>query len=112
VRQAIVGRAPCELGLPGRLWSGRAVAELVLRRYGVALGLMGAGRLLRRIGLDARAAGADDLLFAVDGRGSFLCEERRPGESVPAILRKQTRLAEMAGRPVRFVLSGGASEGA
>jgi transposase len=115
LRGAIVGRAPRDLGLSGPMWTRTAVAELVRRRLKIWIGPMGAGRLLRRIGLNPVAVRSETepgrpLLFAVDGRRSFLCESRDLDASPEKTLRQMETLAARAGRPVRFVFAGGDGE--
>jgi transposase len=115
VRGAIVGHAPGDLGLGGRMWTRAAVAELVRRRMKIWIGPMGAGRLLRRVGLNPVAVRSEAdpgraLLFAVDGRRSFLCEDREVDASPETTLRQMEGLAARAGRPVRFVFAGGSSD--
>src|SRR3954447_2646144 len=50
-RAWIVGQTPDRLGLPFALWTGRAVRELVERRFGKRLGLSTVRLYLRRWGL-------------------------------------------------------------
>src|ERR671933_1765051 len=50
-RAWIVGQTPDQLGLPFALWTGRAVRELVERRFGKRLGLSTVPLYLRRWGL-------------------------------------------------------------
>src|SRR5689334_13655610 len=51
VRAWIVGQTPDRLGLPFALWTGRAVRELVERRFGKRLGLSTVPLYLRRWGM-------------------------------------------------------------
>jgi hypothetical protein len=50
-RAWIVGQTPDQLGLPFALWTGRAVRELVERRFGKRLGLSTVPLYLRRWGM-------------------------------------------------------------
>lgn len=47
VRESVVGKCPDQLKLPFVLWTREAVRELVLRRYGIRLGLSTVGNYLR-----------------------------------------------------------------
>src|SRR5205814_5277414 len=83
VRRWVVGHTPQQQGLPGRMWTRATVRALLSRRLSVEPSLPAVGRLLRRAGLhpDVRRMTPDEaprrdargLLFAVDGRGAFLC---------------------------------------
>jgi transposase len=48
--QAIEGRCPDQLQLPFFLWTRQAVAELIMRRYGIKLSVWTVGRLLHHWG--------------------------------------------------------------
>ena len=52
--EALRDRYPEEYGLPGRLWSRQALAELIHEQYGVRLTGRGVNRQLRAWGLDRR----------------------------------------------------------
>lgn len=112
IRDSLIGHSPSDLGVAGTLWTRTAVARLVERRLKMWIGPMGATRLLRRVGLQPRGAAVAglSLLYAVDGRGSFLCERRRPNETPADLRRMMGRLSSDAGRPVRFFFAGAAVE--
>lgn len=113
LRDAVVDHTPLDHGLAVRVWTCAATRDLVEARWGIRLGLVAAGRLLRRSGLrphlndpsaGARAEGPG-LLFAVDGRGAFLCTRLR-GTCAPRELhRRMDALAQRAQRAVRFVVA-------
>ena len=105
VRAWIIDHMPSDHGLQGALWTRRATAQLVRERLGVPISPVAAGRLLVRIGLRPRPGatrpqGSEQrLLFAVDGRGSFLCVALT--DSTPQTLQaSMRRLAAAAPRPV------------
>jgi transposase len=111
VRKWILAGGPAHHGLVGALWTRKSVAELVRRRFGVSLTTMGAGRLLRRVGIVPTAGlparveqgeRAEMLLFAVDGRGSFLCRRLSADRGPGALNRAMADLRAAAGRHVQF----------
>ncbi len=83
VRGWILSRTPENHGLRGTLWTRATVARLVEANFGVRMGAMGAGRLLDRLGIrpgsardsieEAAFGDGPVTVYAVDGRGSFLC---------------------------------------
>jgi transposase len=115
VRESLLDRTPADHGLPGRLWTRRTVAELVLRRTGIRIGPLTAGRLLRHVGLDrlsAQAFSAENgpqgqacILLAADGRGAFLCARLAGSPNAALLRRKADSLQRKAGRrlALRFV---------
>jgi transposase len=113
VREWIIGHAPRDYGLPGRLWTRRGVAALLHHRLGISMTPMNAGRLLRRMRLDARSSifvaharemdGPASLLFALNPRGAFLCRRLDGVAPVPRVQRTMDALEEAAGGgPVIF----------
>jgi transposase len=106
LRAALVGRNPEDHGLAGRLWTRRAVGDLVRRRFGPTLSLPSVGRLLHRLGIDRRrfspclgeALGTPcAMLLATDRRGAFLCELVRGSQGSGEVRRAVGRLRERAG---------------
>ncbi|MFE5690680.1 IS630 family transposase [Streptomyces sp. NPDC056512] len=51
IRQAVLERRPCDLGLAGRLWTRAGVRDLITKLYRVRLTEQGVGKYLRRWGL-------------------------------------------------------------
>jgi len=112
VRGALLGTSPRDHGLEGALWTRRTVSRLVERKLGVRLHPVTASRLLARAGLradgpalsasEAAAAATPALVFAVDGRGAFLCARLEP--TAPPESRRETvrALARRAARPTTF----------
>jgi transposase len=70
LRTAIVARRPSDHGIEGDFWTRERVRELVRRRANVDVGRMGAGRLLRRMGVRA-------------GKPFRRIEAHHPGSSAP-----------------------------
>jgi transposase len=109
VRAWIIDHFPSDHGLSGALWTRRAVAQLVHERLGAPISPVAAGRLLVRIGLRphpgaTRPHGSEQrLLFAVDGRGSFLCAAL-PDSTPHTLQASMRRLASAAPRPVVHLL--------
>jgi transposase len=112
VREWLIGSTPSDYGLASKVWTRAAVAALLERRFGVELTPMSAGRLIRRIGLDARAAtfvshprdlpGAEILLFAVDRRGAFLCTRLHGPLAADKVKRAMDDLTEHVGASLTF----------
>jgi transposase len=83
LRRLVVGHAPRDYRLAGRLWTRASVRALLRRRLSRTLSLPAVGRLLRRAALHPSGGTIPSealphrdtrgLLFAVDGRGAFLC---------------------------------------
>jgi transposase len=83
LRALIVGHVPADHGLSGPMWTRTGVRELIRRRLSVDPSLPAVGRMLRRAGLHPTVGRIPaeqlprretrGLLFAVDGRGAFLC---------------------------------------
>ncbi|MGW9454302.1 IS630 family transposase, partial [Streptomyces sp. NPDC055632] len=48
VRQAVLDRRPCDVGLGGQLWTRRLVGELIAKLYRVRLTEVGVGKYLKR----------------------------------------------------------------
>ncbi|WP_431683749.1 winged helix-turn-helix domain-containing protein [Kitasatospora sp. KL5] len=51
LRQAVLDHQPCDLGLPGQLWTRAQVGALIAKLYRVRLTEQGVGKYLRRWGL-------------------------------------------------------------
>jgi transposase len=107
LRRVVLAHAPRDAGLDALRWTRRAAAELIARRTGVRIDLPSAGRLLARLGLVPRGepigpgqelpqSGAATL-FAVDGRGAFLCARIEASDGPVRRASIARRLAEAAG---------------
>jgi transposase len=104
IRRAIVDHTPREQGLDRAFWTRAGVAALVRARFGVSLHPVSAGRLLRRLGLEPELAleyaappSVPYLLFASDGRGSFLCRQLMGSESPQVFARAVHALRRQTG---------------
>ncbi len=52
--QAVLRRAPSEVGLSGTLWDGKTLGVWIARRYGVQLGVRQCQRMFRQLGFRLR----------------------------------------------------------